>query len=118
MNKGLGTPLIIGAVVLLALIAFPLVGGGYGWRDGGWSMMGNGMMGGFGGGWLMVILVVLIAVLVIWAIVALGRGSAHPGDHSHHEDDESALEVLRKRYARGDINKQEFEEKKRDIEGR
>ena len=31
--------------------------------------------------------------------------------------EDSALEILRKRYARGEINKQEFDERKRDLMG-
>src|SRR3990172_9211558 len=111
MNKNLKVALIIGGIVLVALIALPLIGDGYGWQGGGWGMMGPGMMGGFGGGWWMVIFMVLIPILVIWAIVALVRGGdAWSGDRGYYGHGESALELLRKRYARGDISKQEFEE--------
>lgn len=109
MNKNLKAALIIGGVVLLTLIVFPLLGGG-------WGMMGAGMMGGFGGGWWMGILMVLVPILIIWSIVALTRGDAWSSDHTQSRHGESALEVLRRRYARGDIAKQEFEEKRRDLE--
>ena len=32
-----------------------------------------------------------------------------------HTRPESAIDILKKRYARGEINKQEYEEKKRDL---
>ena len=115
MNKNLKAALIVGGIVLLALVVLPLLGGGYGWQGGGWGM-GSGMMGGFGGSCWMAILMVLFPVLVIWAIVALARGDFWSGDHGRYGHGESALEVLRKRYARGDISKQEFEEKRRDLE--
>lgn len=78
--------------------------------------MGPGMMGGFGWGWWMAIPMVLVPVLVIWAVVALAGGAGWSGDHDHPGHSESALEVLRRRYARGDISKQEFEEKRKDLE--
>ncbi len=110
MNKNVKTALIIGGIIVAVLIILPLVLGAVsGWQGGGW-----GMMGGFGGWWFMPIFMILFWGLVIWGIVALVRGlSESRGSDSSKTD--SALEVLKKRYARGEINKEEYEEKKKDL---
>ena len=77
-------------------------------------MMGPWMMGGFGWGWFMPIIMIVFWGLVIWGIVALVRGIARSDTGSAMHTD-SALEVLKRRYARGEIAKEEFEEKKRDL---
>ncbi len=74
----------------------------------------------FGGfGW---IFMVVFWVLIIWAIVALVRGSlgkGHMCGHDHGDDahgkDKSPLEILKERYAKGEIDKKEFEERKKDL---
>jgi len=79
-------------------------------------MMGPGMMGGFGGGWLMPVYFVLFLVLVIWGVGALSGGAGlSGGGESGSRAPDSALEVLKKRYARGEIGKEEYEERKRDL---
>lgn len=77
----------------------------------------HGFAGGLAGGvfmlvfWIAVIL--LIAVVIRWLIASSGTtaapnvGSA-PGT-------ESALDLLRSRYARGEIDTQEFEERKKAL---
>ena len=73
---------------------------GHGW---GWGM-GFGMIG-----------MALFWVLVILGIVVLvrrvGGSSSSPGP----PPSKTALDILKERYARGEIDKQEFEEKKRDL---
>ena len=112
MNLSTKTALIIGVVALALLIAVPLIWGGLsGWHGGGWEMMG-----GFGWWWFMPIFMILFWGLIIWAVVALARGTSQPsGSDSSSNRPESALEVLKRRYARGEINKEEYEEKKRDL---
>ena len=113
MSKGVKIAIIVGGIVLAVLIFLPLVLGGYsGWR-GGWGMMGPGMMGGFGWG-LMPLLVIVFWGLVIWGIVAAVRSTSSRkcGDTSTAE---SAIEVLKRRYALGEIKKKEYEEKKKDL---
>jgi putative membrane protein len=88
-------------------------------------MMGNyfGHMGGFGFGfgfgWIFML---IFWVLVIWAIFALvrgvsGRGCGHWHDHGQQGKKESnALNILKERYAKGEINKEDFEKIKKDLE--
>ncbi len=117
MNKNVKTALIIGGIVVAVLIIVPLVFGAVsGGQYGGWGMMGPGMMGGFGWWWLMPIFFIIFWGLVIWGIVALVRGmSGSRGSDSGSSRPDSALEVLKKRYARGEIDKKEYEEKKKDL---
>ncbi len=114
MDKNLRVALIIGGIVLAVLVFVPLVWGGFsGWQGGGWG--GWGMMGGFGG--LMMIPMILFWGLIIWGVVWLVRAAGGCGmshsDHLEHHD--SAMDILKSRYARGEINKQEFDDKKRDL---
>jgi len=116
MNKNIKTVLIIGGIAIAILIVVPWLWGGLsGWRSGSWGMMGPGMMGGFGWGWFMPIAMILFWGLVIWGIVVLIRGVAMPGNSGSSRELDSALEVLKRRYARGEISKEEFEEKKKDL---
>jgi len=111
MNKSLKTVLIIGGIVLGTLIVLPLVlGPMLGNWSGGWGMMGPGMMGGFGGMGLMSLVWIIVLGLIIWAIVAAVRHPAGSGSSLN-----SAMNVLQRRYARGEINKEEYEDKKRDL---
>ena len=118
MNKDIKTALIIGGVIVAILIIVPLIIGliggwqGYGY---GYGMMGPWMMGGFGGMWFMPILMIVFWGLVIWGIVALVRGVASSSNTGSSNQTDSALEILKRRYARGEINKQEYEERKKDL---
>jgi putative membrane protein len=115
MNQSVKTAIIIGAVIVaIVIVVPPVLGALSGWQGGGWGMMGPGMMGGFGWGWFMPIFMILFWGLIIWGVVALVRGLGQPRDSDSSKAD-SALEVLKRRYARGEINKEEYEEKKKDL---
>ena len=115
MNKGLRTTIIVGGIVLAILILLPLLLGGLlGWQRGSWGMMGPGMMAGFGWGWFMPVLMILFWGLIIWGIVALVRGLSSP-KYRDSSATESALEVLKRRYAQGEIGKKEYQEKKKEL---
>jgi putative membrane protein len=57
---------------------------------------------------------VLFWALVVVGIVLLIRWLLGQGKVSRSD---TALEILRQRYARGEINKEEFDVKKKDLEG-
>ena len=115
MNQNVKTALIIGGVIIAVIIVLPLVFGLIsGWQGYGYGMMGPGMMGGFGWMGIMPVLWIVFLGLIIWAIVASVRGSSESGGQDSTKTD-SALDVLKRRYARGEIDKEEYEEKKRDL---
>ena len=76
--------------------------------------MGPGMMGwGWFGPLFMLVFWVLIVVLIILLVRRL-VSAGHPNVTGPPQEN-SALEILKKRYARGEINKEEFEDKKKDL---
>jgi putative membrane protein len=82
---------------------------------------GAGMMGGWGGGamaplggivWLL--LLALIVVAVVWVVRATVRAGDRPPRSASHS---AGLAVLDERYARGEINREDYLQKKRDVLG-
>ncbi|BAU49712.1 electron transporter RnfE [Sulfurifustis variabilis] len=77
------------------------------WGDGGYWWWGFGalhMLLYWG------LLILLIVALVKWVFGTPGRNDAD------RHDERRALAILKERYARGDIGKEEFEQKKRDLQ--
>jgi len=71
----------------------------YGWGAG-------SMMGWFGGGLMMLVFWVLLIAAIVWLVREL-RGQVGGGSR--------ALDILKERYAKGEMSKEEFEAKKKDI---
>ncbi len=128
------TGLVFGGVLVIA--AAVLLLGGIGMMGfGGFGMMGPGIMrgyGGYGGMWGMmrgyglqgfgISPIGAILSLVFWAfiiggvlllVVWLARNAARPPLTAPLGG--AALEILRTRYARGEINKEQFDAIKRDL---
>lgn len=72
----------------------------YGWGTG-------SMMGWFGGGLMMIIFWVLFIALIVWAVREFGGRNVQSSSR--------ALDILKERYAKGELSKEEFESKKKDI---
>lgn len=78
------------------------------------GMMGWGWGGG-GGGWgLLGMLPMLLWWVVIIAAIVIAVRWLAPGGVAHGVGDD-ALHILRERFARGEIGKEEFDERKRDL---
>ena len=76
------------------------------------SMMNFGFspFGGFG--WIFMI---LWWVLIILALVSLIKWLGNQSQKGFHNHEKSPIEILKERYAAGEIDKKEFEEKKKDL---
>ena len=120
MSRDLKIGLIIGGAILATLVIIPLAAG----MSTGWEacraemfehgMMGQWMMTGLGGYSLMGIIWLVIIGLIIWLVVSLAR-SNHTTPLSNAGGDVKALEILKTRYASGEIDKKEYHEKLKDL---
>ncbi len=63
---------------------------------------------GMGFGWLIGL---IILVIIIWLVVKV----VNQNNTSNQSHNKSALDILKERYARGEISKEEFEEKTKII---
>lgn len=80
-----------------------------GWGDGYGHMMGGFGFGMFGGLMMLVFWGVIIALIVLAVRWVMANQGAAPRD--------DALETLRKRFAAGEIDEEEFNRRKRVLEG-
>lgn len=122
MNKGSMKPTkVLQAIILMTAPAFLMLFTPHPalaqWRNTqGWHM-GPGIMGGWGSGWFggifMIIFWILIVVglvfLIKWLIQSINRRQI--GDAGGNR----ALEILKERYARGEMDRNEFERMKTDL---
>lgn len=112
-------------MVIALLTAIPTLSVGGSWKlalaQGGrydnWHM-GPGMMGNWGMGWFGGIFMILFWILILvglvfvikWLIQSTGGGQSNASSANR------AIEILKERYARGDIDKTQYESMRRDLE--
>jgi len=107
----------ISAFVLFILGLYPIVAAfAQQGRYDGWGM-GPGMMGGWGMGWFggifMILFWILILIVLVFVIKWLIQSTSRARDNG--QSGYRALEILKERYARGEIDKAQFEDMKRDL---
>ena len=76
--------------------------------------MGTGYMGGFG--WIFMLLfwaLVIVGLVALVKWIAGNRGSSSDESSTRERD---ALAILQERYARGEIEREEFVTRKQDLE--
>jgi putative membrane protein len=84
--------------------------------DNGWHMMDRWGMGGFGGFFMVVFWVIVIigAVYLIRLLMQNTQNKSDPSDRGRSGSPQP-IDILKERYAKGEIDKKEFEEKKRAL---
>ena len=65
----------------------------------------------FGGGFMWIFWILLIVAL-LWVVKAISDSNAG----KNNETNDTPLEILQKRYARGEINEEEFERRRKELE--
>ena len=68
----------------------------------------NGMGWGMGFGWVVGLIVLIV---IVWLVVK----SINQNNNSNQPKNMSALDILNERYAHGEIDKEEYDERKRNI---
>lgn len=76
---------------------------------------------GFGLGWIFML---IFWIIIIWAVLALiggtsGRGCWHHNRRDYRDfegGDDRAMNILKERYAKGEISKEEFEKIRKDLQ--
>jgi len=78
---------------------------------------GFGHMLGYGGFGLGFIITIIIWALLIWGIIAFVRGGQCWDGRCGYKDkkDDSAMKILKDRYAKGELSKEEYEKMKKDL---
>jgi len=79
--------------------------GGYGGMGGGYGYMG------------MIMPMIFVIGIILLALYVFRRNASHVHTNGHINQN-SGLDILRERYARGEIDSAEYQSRKQDLEGK
>ena len=82
-----------------------------------WGYDGGMMSEGFGGGLFGGLFMLIWWAVIIVGIVVLVKWVAGQAKYTRDGHDKTPLDILKERYAKGEINKEEFEAKRKDLTG-
>lgn len=102
--------------ILVTVLLVVVLGPGLGWGMMGWDTMGPGMMAGWGGAvnpWWGIAMLVFWALIIagVVLLVLWGVRQAGPTRGASREP----LDILKERYARGDISREQYEQMRRNL---
>lgn len=88
---------------------------GYGYGSGRWLMPHHMTIGGGGVGIVMILFWVAVIAAIVMVVSGIASGRRSPGglDNAKSSD---ALEILKARYARGEIDKTQYQSMKRELQ--
>ncbi len=99
--------IVLIVAVLGLVVVSSLFGGG---------MMGGGMMGGMMGfGWLIMLLPIIFIIVLIYALLDKDKPSYTP---SPYHVKENPLQILERRYASGEVSREDYLRMKEDLHTR
>jgi len=105
---------LLNLIVAFLFSSLTVLADGGDYHMGGSMMNWNGWGMGSSMGWFGWIFMILFWGLIIGLVILLIQRLTDQG--KNRENNNSALDILKKRYAQGEIDKQEFEEKKKDLQ--
>jgi len=96
--------LVLFLIVILTRPAIALANNNNDWHMGSWGHM-------MGGVYMWIVFLVILLVVVYFIVQA-----TRPRSSNREAPEESPMSILKKRYAKGEISREEFERMKKDLE--
>ncbi len=76
---------------------------------------------GMGFGWFGLVFIVILIVVVVWVISMVMRNSSMKNrmdNNSYGNHSKTSMEILNERYAKGEIDDEEYERRRSKLQGR